>query len=70
MSTELLVETKFHLEGKVVHGEGRGRKIGFPTANIDFSAPSLETGVYGVQIKFKRLRLLRCYEYRGKTNIS
>lgn len=51
MSAELLAETEFYLEGKVVHGEGRGSKIGFPTANIDVSAPSLENGVYGVRIK-------------------
>jgi riboflavin kinase / FMN adenylyltransferase len=39
--------------GKVVHGEKRGRKIGFPTANIqiapDYISPPL--GVYAVKIK-------------------
>jgi riboflavin kinase len=64
MSAELLVETEFYLEGKVVHGEGRGRKIGFPTANIDVSAPWLETGVYGVRIKIKDS------DYYGVMNIG
>jgi riboflavin kinase len=64
MSTELLVATKFYLEGKVIHGEHRGRTIGFPTANIDFSAPWLENGVYGVRIK-----LNNC-DYYGVMNIG
>ena len=64
MNTELLVETKFYLEGKVVHGEQRGRTIGFPTANIDFSAPWLENGVYGVRIKINNC------DYYGVMNIG
>jgi riboflavin kinase/FMN adenylyltransferase len=64
MSAELLVETEFYLEGKVVHGEGRGRTIGFPTANIDVSAPWLKTGVYGVRIK------INDSDYYGVMNIG
>jgi riboflavin kinase/FMN adenylyltransferase len=64
MSTELLVATKFYLEGKVVYGEQRGRTIGFPTANIDFSAPWLENGVYGVRIK------VNGSDYYGVMNIG
>ncbi|MEH7120997.1 riboflavin kinase [Neobacillus vireti] len=64
MSTELLIKTRFYLEGIVVHGEGRGRKIGFPTANIDFSASWIETGVYGVRIKINHT------DYYGVMNIG
>lgn len=64
MGAELLVETMFFLEGKVVHGEGRGSKIGFPTANIDVSAPWLENGVYGVRVKIKNA------DYYGVMNIG
>ncbi|MDQ6600954.1 riboflavin kinase [Bacillus salipaludis] len=64
MSTELIEETKFYLEGKVVYGEQRGRTIGFPTANIDFSAPWLEKGVYGVHIK------VNDFDYYGVMNIG
>jgi len=64
MSTELLAATKFYLEGKVIHGEHRGRTIGFPTANIDFSAPWLENGVYGVRIK------INSCDYYGVMNIG
>jgi len=36
------------LSGRVVHGDGRGRKLGFPTANIAPSvhSPLLPDGVY------------------------
>lgn len=40
----------FEVEGRVEHGDARGRTIGFPTANIalgDFSRPA--TGVYAVR---------------------
>ena len=42
--------------GKVVHGYGQGRKIGFPTANIDTSESGQltpEPGVYAVTIKLE-----------------
>jgi riboflavin kinase / FMN adenylyltransferase len=35
------------VQGVVVRGDGRGRQIGFPTANIDFeSNQNIELGVY------------------------
>lgn len=37
----------FSLMGKVVHGDGRGRRIGFPTANIELAGVSVPPpGVY------------------------
>lgn len=36
--------------GKVVHGEARGRKLGFPTANVALTSGALPpTGVYAVE---------------------
>lgn len=42
----------YQLEGTVVHGDKRGRKIGFPTANIDINSQLLipATGVYAVRL--------------------
>jgi riboflavin kinase / FMN adenylyltransferase len=38
------------IDGEVVRGEGRGRKLGFPTANIDTAAELLpKVGVYAVR---------------------
>ena len=34
------------LEGIVVHGDHRGRTIGFPTANVDCVSTSIPDGVY------------------------
>lgn len=39
-----------NLTGKIVHGEGRGARIGFPTLNIEGSFPGLEQGVYAVWV--------------------
>lgn len=43
----------YQTTGKVVHGEARGRKLGFPTANIQSIAPEwpLGLGIYAVEIK-------------------
>ncbi|HOZ51514.1 MAG TPA: bifunctional riboflavin kinase/FAD synthetase [Chitinophagaceae bacterium] len=45
----------YSLEGKVIHGEKRGRLIGFPTANIEVCAPHKlipGKGVYLVKVFF------------------
>ncbi|KAJ5073829.1 riboflavin kinase/fmn adenylyltransferase [Anaeramoeba ignava] len=43
-----LIEKPFILQGKVIHGFGRGKKIGFPTANLEYSEDfqKLSTGVF------------------------
>lgn len=44
----------FTLDGKVVHGEGRGRKLGFPTANLLTEKEILPCdGVYVVKVKWQ-----------------
>jgi riboflavin kinase/FMN adenylyltransferase len=51
--------------GKVIHGAGRGKKLGFPTANIQFDCDVLPpTGVYLVYIYVKNER------YRALCNIG
>lgn len=45
------------LDGKVVHGQKLGRKLGYPTANLDLytSNDCLKNGVYGVKVKWQGL---------------
>ena len=51
-----------NLTGKIIHGEGRGARIGFPTLNIEGSFPGLEQGVYGVWVTLPAGR------YKGAMN--
>ena len=44
----------FHFSGKVVRGQGRGRDLGFPTANISVSQDMVEKlpqGVFAVMVE-------------------
>lgn len=44
----------FTLDGEVVHGDGRGRKLGFPTANLVTKKEILpRDGVYAVKVKWR-----------------
>jgi riboflavin kinase/FMN adenylyltransferase len=45
----------YAVDGEVVHGEGRGRTIGVPTANLSVRAPFVapSTGVYAVQVSIE-----------------
>ena len=53
------------IEGKVIHGDKRGRSIGFPTANIDISPYLLpKPGVYCVKVHINQ------QTYRAVTNIG
>ncbi len=47
-----LLGRAYTLQGKVVHGQKLGRKIGFPTANLELSVTKFlpKYGVYGVQV--------------------
>lgn len=47
-----LLGRPYKVKGVVVHGDKRGRTIGFPTANVGLTAPYLigKNGVYGVRL--------------------
>ncbi|MBF0779727.1 MULTISPECIES: riboflavin biosynthesis protein RibF [unclassified Granulicatella] len=48
-----LLGRAYQIDGIVIHGDARGRTIGFPTANIEWNKEQLllMEGVYAVQIK-------------------
>ncbi|RJS62650.1 bifunctional riboflavin kinase/FAD synthetase [Bacillus sp. PK3_68] len=50
-----LLGRPYEVKGTVIHGDKRGRKIGFPTANVEVDEDYLipETGVYAVKLKVK-----------------
>ncbi|GAB7388263.1 bifunctional riboflavin kinase/FAD synthetase [Bacillaceae bacterium] len=62
----ILLGRPYRMEGIVVHGEKRGRTIGFPTANVRLEKPYLlpKNGVYGVKVYH------RDKEYYGVMNIG
>lgn len=54
-----------NIEGLVVKGRGRGKSLGFPTANIDFKAELIpQDGVYAVNV------VLEGQRYKGISNIG
>lgn len=61
-----LLGRPYRLHGKVIHGEARGRTIGFPTANIDVTEPYVipANGVYAIQA------FVRGRRYGGVMNIG
>ena len=63
---EELLDRPFHLEGVVVKGEGRGKKIGYPTANIQVSPDLIvpQRGVYITRTKHNEMT------YNSITNIG
>ncbi len=57
----------YQISGEVYHGDGRGRKIGFPTANIALDEPDKlipAQGVYAVDVIAEKKR------YKGMMNIG
>lgn len=48
----LFLGRPYLIRGKVVHGDGRGKTLGFPTANLEPSLPYIvpKNGVYGVRV--------------------
>ena len=51
-----LLNRKWCIEGRVIKGKKRGRKIGFPTCNMDLSNYVIpKIGVYAVKVNFGKL---------------
>ncbi|TVY10611.1 bifunctional riboflavin kinase/FAD synthetase [Paenibacillus cremeus] len=63
---EALLGRPYSIRGSVVHGEARGRTIGFPTANIGVAEPFVipANGVYAVEAT------VRGQKYDGVMNIG
>ena len=63
---EFILQRPFHLEGVVIKGEGRGKKIGFPTANIQVSPDLIipQRGVYVTRTIYNGM------VYQSVTNIG
>lgn len=61
-----LLRRPYHLEGVVIKGEGRGKKIGFPTANIQVAQDLIvpQKGVYVTRTLYKGMT------YNSVTNIG
>jgi riboflavin kinase/FMN adenylyltransferase len=60
-----LLGRPYMIEGRVVRGDGRGRKIGFPTINLHTDYPLVpKTGVYVTEVEFDGER------HRAVTNIG
>lgn len=45
------------IQGKVIHGEGRGHALGIPTLNVETVGVDLAYGVYAVWVYWQDLRL-------------
>ena len=64
-NVESLLGRSWSIEGEVVKGQKRGRKIGFPTCNIKWDSYVLpKLGVYAVKIESKN------FKKRGIANIG
>lgn len=63
---EYLLNRKYQIRGNVIHGEKRGRQLGFPTANLALTDPYVlpKNGVYAVEVLYVGER------YYGVMNIG
>ncbi|HQO38840.1 MAG TPA: bifunctional riboflavin kinase/FAD synthetase [Spirochaetota bacterium] len=64
---EKLLGRKYSISGRVIKGDGRGRQLGYPTANVKPSSPDKiipAVGVYAVSVN------IRGKEYGGMLNIG
>ncbi len=61
-----LLTRPFTIEGEIVHGDKRGREIGFPTANMELDR--YLRPAYGIYVVRARLRDGRCFD--GAANLG
>ncbi len=66
LQTSTLLGRDYFLSGRVIKGEGRGKKIGFPTANLGYSKELIipAKGVYVTKVQIKDM------VYNSVTNIG
>jgi riboflavin kinase/FMN adenylyltransferase len=66
VAAQRILTRPFFIEGVVIKGEGRGKKIGFPTANIQVSSDIMipQKGVYVTRSIYKGMT------YQSVTNIG
>lgn len=64
--TSYFLDRPFFVKGRIIKGEGRGKKIGFPTANLDFSLDRIipKKGVYITRTQISDML------YQSVTNIG
>ncbi len=51
------------ITGKIIHGAGRGRGLGFPTINLDVTPADLEFGVYAARVLIEGRRVAGAVNY-------
>ncbi len=65
-----LLTMPFSLSGKVIHGEKRGRKLGYPTANIEIYKSYPINGIFLVNILFEDRKLFGLASWGNKPTFS
>ena len=65
-----LMAMPFSLSGKVIHGEKRGRELGYPTANIEICNSYRINGIFLVSILFEHKKLFGLASWGDKPTFS
>jgi len=65
-----LLALPFSLSGKVIHGEKRGRRLGYPTANIEIYKSYPINGIFLVNILFEDKKLFGLASWGNKPTFS
>ena len=65
-----LLAVPFSLSGKVIHGEKRGRGLGYPTANIEIYKSYPINGIFLVNILFEDKKLFGLASWGNKPTFS
>jgi riboflavin kinase/FMN adenylyltransferase len=65
---KLFLGRNYYLKGKVIKGEGLGKKIGFPTANLEIKNYVIpKEGVYAVYVDINKRRYLGAFNIGRKS---